>query len=66
MFMKVTNIILLIFEVIFYLEEQNIIHRDLAARNCLIGEDNTLKVEDFGLTKYVYCQCSLNLSIFYF
>ena len=43
-----------IFEAMFYLEEQKIIHRDLAARNCLIGEDNTLKVGDFGLTKYVH------------
>jgi serine/threonine protein kinase len=35
-----------------YLEERSIIHRDLAARNCLIDEQDILKVDDFGLTKY--------------
>jgi serine/threonine protein kinase len=39
-----------IFEAMLYLEERDIIHRDLAARNCLIGEGDTLKVGDFGLT----------------
>lgn len=42
-----------IFEAMAYLEERRIIHRDLAARNCLIGENNTLKVADFGLTTFV-------------
>jgi serine/threonine protein kinase len=42
-----------IFEAMLYLEERSIIHRDLAARNCLIGEEDTLKVGDFGLTKLV-------------
>lgn len=32
-----------------FLEEHEIIHMDLAARNCLLGEDNMLKVADFGL-----------------
>lgn len=27
--------------------------RDLAARNCLVGEQNTIKVADFGLARYV-------------
>ena len=40
-----------IFEAMLYLEERGIIHRDLAARNCLIGEQDTLKVGDFGLTR---------------
>jgi tyrosine-protein kinase Tec len=40
-----------IFDAMLYLEERKIIHRDLAARNCLIGEDDTLKVGDFGLTR---------------
>ena len=30
-----------------------IIHRDLAARNVLVGEGETCKVTDFGMTKNV-------------
>ncbi|CAF1379610.1 unnamed protein product [Rotaria magnacalcarata] len=44
-----------IFEAMLYLEERNIIHRDLAARNCLIGQDDSLKVGDFGLTTLTDC-----------
>ncbi|CAF0952555.1 unnamed protein product [Adineta steineri] len=40
-----------IFQAMLYLEKRRIIHRDLAARNCLIGDEDTLKVGDFGLTK---------------
>nr|XP_023017662.1 tyrosine-protein kinase Btk29A-like [Leptinotarsa decemlineata] len=36
-----------------YLERHNYIHRDLAARNCLVGNDHSVKVSDFGLTRYV-------------
>ena len=38
-----------IFNGMLYLEKRNMIHRDLAARNCLIGEDDKLKIGDFGL-----------------
>ena len=36
-----------------YLEQQNYIHRDLAARNVLVGENNIVKIADFGLAKEV-------------
>jgi len=37
---------------IFYSVEQ-IVHRDLAARNVLVGNDNVMKIADFGLTRNV-------------
>ena len=34
-----------------FIESQNTIHRDLAARNVLVGDNNVVKVADFGLAR---------------
>ncbi|XP_047141451.1 cytoplasmic tyrosine-protein kinase BMX isoform X2 [Hydra vulgaris] len=47
------DIILKVSSAMEYLEKNKFIHRDLAARNCLVGENNTIKVGDFGLARYV-------------
>ncbi|CAL8263726.1 unnamed protein product [Lota lota] len=36
-----------------YLESSQYLHRDLAARNCLVDCNGTVKVTDFGLSRYV-------------
>uniref|UniRef100_A0A8D2J038 Protein kinase domain-containing protein n=1 Tax=Varanus komodoensis TaxID=61221 RepID=A0A8D2J038_VARKO len=40
-------------EAMAFLESHQFIHRDLAARNCLVDTDLTVKVSDFGMTRYV-------------
>lgn len=35
------------------MEQNHIVHRDVAASNVLIADDNTAKVADFGLAKFV-------------
>ncbi|XP_066477412.1 cytoplasmic tyrosine-protein kinase BMX [Tiliqua scincoides] len=40
-------------EAMAFLERHQFIHRDLAARNCLVDSDLTVKVSDFGMTRYV-------------
>ena len=37
-----------------YLASHNYIHRDIATRNCLVGEDNVIKIADFGLSRSLY------------
>ena len=40
-----------------YLASCNFIHRDLATRNCLVGNNHTVKVADFGLSRNLYDSC---------
>ncbi|XP_063687022.1 tyrosine-protein kinase HCK-like isoform X2 [Bolinopsis microptera] len=34
-----------------FLEKENLVHRDLACRNCLVGENMTIRICDFGLSR---------------
>lgn len=37
-----------------YLAYKKFVHRDLAARNCMVAEDLTVKIGDFGMTRDIY------------
>ena len=37
-----------------YLSSRNHVHRDLACRNCLVSNDMTIKIGDFGMSKNLY------------
>lgn len=37
-----------------YLAASKFVHRDLAARNCMVCEDLTVKIGDFGMTRDIY------------
>ncbi|GFR72109.1 receptor protein-tyrosine kinase [Elysia marginata] len=37
-----------------YLSDRGYVHRDLATRNCLVGDNLTVKISDFGLARNVH------------
>ncbi|XP_065910796.1 tyrosine-protein kinase receptor TYRO3-like isoform X2 [Dysidea avara] len=45
-----------------YLRKLHLIHRDLAARNCMVDEDKTVKISDFGFCRDVYVSDYYRLS----
>ena len=37
-----------------YLVTKGLVHRDLAARNILVGNNEVMKITDFGMTRLLY------------
>ncbi|XP_078678521.1 insulin-like peptide receptor isoform X2 [Branchiostoma floridae x Branchiostoma belcheri] len=37
-----------------YLAAKKFVHRDLACRNCMVAQDRTVKIGDFGMTRDIY------------
>ena len=37
-----------------YLSSVNFVHRDLATRNCLVGNEDSIRIGDFGMSRNMY------------
>ena len=43
-----------------YLASKKFVHRDLAARNCMVADDLTVKIGDFGMTRGELSVCQIS------